>query len=182
MKEDQSEKVARLGKRGHFNIKVRDEIIKAIEEGVPRNVIVYQYGVARSTLCEWMRDHGSASYHRTKRGRHFTEVQKRSIVRLVEQGSLTPHVARKTYGISGNTLSNWLRASFKENVDLAVDQPDVMKKTPVKQPEETDPEKQALQKALEEAQMKIRALNTLIDVAEDQFKIAIRKKPGARQS
>jgi hypothetical protein len=45
-----------------------------------------------------------------------------------------------------------------------------------------DPEKKALQKALEEAQLKIKALNTLIDVAEDQFKIPIRKKPGAKQS
>ena len=40
----------------------------------------------------------------------------------------------------------------------------------------------ALKKALEEAELKIKALNTLIDVAEDQFKIPIRKKPGARQS
>jgi hypothetical protein len=40
----------------------------------------------------------------------------------------------------------------------------------------------ALKKALEEAELKIKALNTLIDVAEDQFKITIRKKPGAKQS
>jgi hypothetical protein len=45
-----------------------------------------------------------------------------------------------------------------------------------------DPEKEALKKALEAAQLKISALNTLIDVAEDQFKIRIRKKAGARQS
>jgi hypothetical protein len=57
-----------------------------------------------------------------------------------------------------------------------------MEKKPSEQPEEADPEKQALKKALEEAQLKISALNTLIDVAEDQFKITIRKKPGARQS
>ena len=40
----------------------------------------------------------------------------------------------------------------------------------------------ALQKALEEAELKIKALNTLIDVAEEQLKIDIRKKSGARQS
>ena len=40
---------------------------------------------------------------------------------------------------------------------------------------------EALKKALEEAELKIKALNTLIDVAEEQFKIAIRKKPGAKQ-
>jgi transposase len=56
-----------------------------------------------------------------------------------------------------------------------------MEKKPTEEPDLPDPEKQALKKALDEAQMKIRALNTLIDVAEDQFKIAIRKKPGARQ-
>jgi transposase len=39
-----------------------------------------------------------------------------------------------------------------------------------------------LQKALEEAELKIKALNTLIDVAEEQLKIDIRKKSGAKQS
>ena len=41
---------------------------------------------------------------------------------------------------------------------------------------------EALQKALEEAELKIKALNTLIDVAEEQLKIDIRKKSGAKQS
>jgi len=41
---------------------------------------------------------------------------------------------------------------------------------------------EALQKALEETELKIKALNTLIDVAEEQLKIDIRKKSGARQS
>ena len=39
-----------------------------------------------------------------------------------------------------------------------------------------------LQEALEYEQLKNRALNTLIDVAEEQLKISIRKKSGARQS
>ncbi|WP_281225945.1 hypothetical protein [Flavobacterium aquiphilum] len=34
---------------------------------------------------------------------------------------------------------------------------------------------EALQKALEEAELKIKALNTLIDVAEEQLKIDIKK-------
>ena len=36
-------------------------------------------------------------------------------------------------------------------------------------------------KALEEAELKIRALNTMIDMAEEQLKIEIRKKSGAKQ-
>jgi hypothetical protein len=44
-----------------------------------------------------------------------------------------------------------------------------MKKQADPLPSQEDPEKKALQKALEEAQLKIKALNTLIDVAEDKF-------------
>jgi hypothetical protein len=39
----------------------------------------------------------------------------------------------------------------------------------------------ALEKLLEDAQMKNVALETLIDVAEEQLKIQIRKKPGPKQ-
>ena len=45
-----------------------------------------------------------------------------------------------------------------------------------------EPEKESLEKALKEAELKIKALNTLIDVAEEQLKIDIRKKSGAKQS
>jgi len=40
----------------------------------------------------------------------------------------------------------------------------------------------ALQKALEMANLKIKALDTMIDIAEEQLKIDIRKKSGAKQS
>jgi transposase len=39
-----------------------------------------------------------------------------------------------------------------------------------------------LQQQLADEKLKVAALNTLIDVAEEQLKINIRKKPGARQS
>ena len=48
--------------------------------------------------------------------------------------------------------------------------------------QDLQPTNEALKKQLEEAQLKIAALNTLIDVAEEQLKINIRKKPGAKQS
>jgi hypothetical protein len=38
-----------------------------------------------------------------------------------------------------------------------------------------------LTKQLSEAKLKIKALETMIDIAEQQFKISIRKKSGAKQ-
>ncbi len=39
-----------------------------------------------------------------------------------------------------------------------------------------------LEKALAEAELKILALNTMIDIAENHFNIPIRKKPGTKRS
>lgn len=46
----------------------------------------------------------------------------------------------------------------------------------------TEQQVKELQQALAEAEFKIKALDTLIDIAEEQLKINIRKKSGARQS
>ena len=43
-------------------------------------------------------------------------------------------------------------------------------------------EVEKLQKELEEARLYARLLNTMIDIAEEQFEIPIRKKPGAKRS
>jgi len=54
---------------------------------------------------------------------------------------------------------------------------------PQKKSTESDSDQvRALKKALTESQMQNKALNTLIDVAEEMLKIDIRKKPGAKQS
>lgn len=183
MKKDENvEVMARFSERGHFQISVRDEIIKAIENGVPRSVFTKRYGVCRSTLSSWMRDHGSLEYQAKRRGKHLSKVEKETILRLIQQGQLTTHQARKTYGIGGDVLDQWLKAAMRKNPDLVIDSQNAMKKKAAEQPDTADPEKRALEKALQEAQLKIQALNTLIDVAEEQFKIAIRKKPGAKQS
>jgi len=181
-KKDEGLRSVQENKRVHFESGLREELIRQIEAGTPRSVICYQYGVSRAAVSKWMSNHGSAEYQRKHHRAHLTQVEKRSVVRSVARGELTPYAARKAYGISGATLNRWLKESMKENTELSCSDPFEMKEKPAEQPGLPDPEKEALKKALEEAQLKISALNTLIDVAEDQFKIAIRKKAGARQS
>jgi hypothetical protein len=49
-------------------------------------------------------------------------------------------------------------------------------------PSTNNQETQSIQRALEEANLKIKALNTMIDIAEEQLKIDIRKNSGTKQS
>lgn len=83
---------------------------------------------------------------------------------------------------SGSLINQWIKRFKRENSELR-DFPSLdMSKN--QQTSETSEalELQALKKALAEADLKIRALDTMIDIAEDQLKIDIRKKSGARQS
>lgn len=85
---------------------------------------------------------------------------------------------------SDHTIRDWLREEKRKNADLRVSNSlKVPKNKDVKKPLGADLPKdvKALQRQLEEAQLRIAALNTLIDVAEEQLNIDIRKKPGARQ-
>jgi transposase-like protein len=165
----------KVGKR--YDPVAIQKIVEAIEGGMARAEVCLLYGLSRSTISNWMLEYGSASYKVSKQG-HLNNAQKRSMIRAIREGRMTLQEAKLAYNIkSYSVVLNLLRQN-QENSDLG---DDMKPKTNAANNQE-DAEKKALQKALEEAQLKIKALNTLIDVAEDQFKIPIRKKPGAKRS
>jgi transposase len=95
---------------------------------------------------------------------------------------MTVREAMIAYRVSSSTINCWIKAYKGEKGELA----SIMgtkNSSKDKQGEDfSDKEKESLKKALQQAQLQVQALNTLIDVAEDKFKIAIRKKAGAKQS
>jgi transposase len=110
---------------------------------------------------------------------------KRSVVRAVQSGRLSVKEAQQAYGIkTEKTIKAWTEQLNQENDELAIVNDSLMKNKKPSKGSSTDNNQdiKALQRALEEAQLKVAALNTLIDVAEVQLKINIRKKPGAKQS
>jgi transposase len=160
------------------------EIVKSIERGVPRIHITRDHGIAKSVLANWMRDYGSPSYQASKQG-HISQQEKRSIVRAIQEGRMTIYEARIAYRVNSTvTITKWIKESKRENAELVASNAGLMANKEQNQQPDPDPKKalaEALKK-LEEAELKVKALNTLIDVAEEQFKISIRKKAGARQS
>lgn len=173
----------KIGSR-HYDKKFIQSIVNQRENGESCHVLARDNGVPKTTIETWMRQHGSVAWHKQKK-QSFTALQKRTIVRAVLQGALTERAAMAQYGIKGHaTIRHW-RATLLKNGDLSG-----QNLLPLEEQVNPSPswsgnesaEIKALKKALAEAQLKVHALETLVDVAEDMFKIDIRKKLGARQS
>jgi hypothetical protein len=100
------------------------------------------------------------------------------MIRAIREGRMTLQEAKLAYHMKSYTAALNILRQEGEKSELGV----LMDTKSNNVPQEEDEEKKVLRKALEEAELKIKALNTLIDVAEDQLKVPIRKKPGAKQS
>jgi transposase-like protein len=168
------------GNRGQFNKQVILQIVRSVERGATRSEIVKRYGVAKSTLSGWMQQYGSPAWQASQKP--LSQADRRSMVRAVEEGRMTLNEAKLAFNLKSiQAVRGYLRQAEKEKAELrrlSV----LMDKNEARQEAISSEDAVALKKALEEAELKIKALNTLIDIAEEEFKIAIRKKPGARQS
>jgi transposase len=171
---------SREHKQNRYDKRLILKIVKEVENGLPRKEANRIYGLGKASLDGWMREHGSPEYHQNIKRRSYTNLQKRTIVTAIEQGRSTIKEAKTAYNIKNeNIIRSWLLQYKSEKVEICIANTFQMAK---EKSSSKDLEKEALQKALQEAELKIKALNTLIDVAEDQLKIDIRKKSGAKQS
>lgn len=123
----------------------------------------------------------------------FTREQRMAIVREYETSSLTCAELAAKYGFkSPSMIATWrkrlqkppvyLQMSKKSCTFAAAIKPQVADEEPMKKrtPEELEAEVKRLTKELEWVKLQNKALNTLIDIAEEQG-IRIRKKSGAKQ-
>lgn len=170
--------VERASKREKFDKRIIQHIVNLIESGMLQKAAAQKYGAHPDTVRLWLNKYGSAVYQETRR-KVFTISQKRSIVRSVH-GGMSVIEAQRTFNISSpGIIRKWLREFTEENSEISLAKVSQMSK----KPKEIVPANiLALQKALDEANLKIKALDTLIDVAEEKLQINIRKKSGARQS
>ena len=86
----------------------------------------------------------------------------------------------KDFHLPSSTIYGWIRKFASENHNIEPQ----MKKTVPPTPEDyakLQAEVARLQKALKDANMRAEFYDTMIDVAEEMFKISIRKKAGPKQ-
>ena len=116
-----------------------------------------------------------------KKVNYYSDVFKEMVVKEVLDGLISKEEARRKYGLKGSSsVLNWIR-KFEEPKTRPMKTKGKLVKSGNSQ-EELEAENQRLKQELEMEQLRTRALNVMIDIAEDKFKIPIRKKPGAKQS
>lgn len=171
----------RYHSKGNYDRRFILEVIKEIEEGLPVQAACTKYHLNKASVRRWLSDPGFR--HFKSRRRFFSVVDKRSIVRAIRREGLNYKEAAIAFQISVKAIQNWEKEFAAENAELGTCNQETLNKKKTEPPVSTDNEQmQQLRHQLAEARLKIAALNTLIDVAEQQLKIEIRKKPGARQS
>lgn len=104
-----------------------------------------------------------------------------AILDLVSNKESDSFVARK-YGLRSNTFSRFKYELLEMNGYFRILDSMKNRSKPNKTAEELAAENEELKKALELSVMKVAALETLIDVVDNQLNIDIRKKGGSKQS
>lgn len=113
-----------------------------------------------------------------KKHQRFSETFKRQVVQEVLSGSISKEACRRKYGIGGKSnIAKWI-------LKFTGAKPIVPMSKRIKN-EEVDRlrlENERLKAALEREKLKTEAYRTMIEIAEETFKIPIEKKSGAKQS
>jgi transposase-like protein len=149
-------------------------IVAEVERGASRKALCRQHGMSSTTLDEWMTRYGSSAYHQNKK-KSFTKTHRNAIARAILEGRMSVGEAAVSNGVRQTTISSWVKQKLAEEAAFMVANPEVMPSN------NTVPDK-AIADELARALLKIKALETMIDIAEQEFKICIRKKSGAKQS
>jgi polyhydroxyalkanoate synthesis regulator phasin len=111
----------------------------------------------------------------------ISKSKKRWIVREIESGRMTIGEAKELVSSFSKAPDALIRKWQKQySSDLQLTLP-VMTEKEKQKLEAAHKRLKELEKQLEDAQMKNIALETMIDIAEEQLKISIRKKSGPKQ-
>lgn len=115
---------------------------------------------------------------------HFTDELKLQVVQEYLETDLSQVELQKKYGIKGNaSILNWMRKfGLQEPKENLIEIRHAMsKETETSHERELESKIKELEKLLEHEKLRTTALNTMIDIAERELKISIRKKSGAKR-
>lgn len=151
----------------------KERIVKEIEStDITINEVKKKYKISTYTLKRWLKAFGTSDKLPVTCVT-LPMLEKRQILNELATGKLTRTEALKRYKINETTLAKW---SKRYSIELAKqNEPGAMSKST----QFDSPDKESRQ--IEELRLKVAALETMIDIAEKEFNIPIRKKYGSKQ-
>ena len=168
-------------KRQRYHLKFIKKVVNEVEEGATQNSVSLKYKIGLATIGRWMKKYGSKEYLVNRSPQSYPDSLKRQVIHSITKSGMSIKEACIVYNIkSESTINNWLLGKYNYNNDICLENVIslAMSKKP-RTPEELEID--ALKKALAESEFKVVALNTMIDIAEKNLDIEIRKKSGSKQ-
>lgn len=111
----------------------------------------------------------------------YDEAFKRDVIRQIEFRQITEKEAIQRFDIvGGKAVIKYWRKKYSSDI-TTVSPTEIMNQPEDKDLTEIEKQKKELEKALELANLKIIGLETMIDIAEKELEINIRKKSGTKQ-
>lgn len=128
--------------------------------------------------------------HKTKKVKRYSERFKQELLSEISAGLLSKSEAIRKYGVSKNIIAYWSRAygvsSGIERIDLPLGVMDSKEKDQaLPLPDDVVALKQRLgelEVKLRAAELRAEAAEMIIDIAEKEFGLDMRKKSGTKQS
>lgn len=159
------------GKR--YSKEFKFSVLSELRSGVTQVFLMRKYGMSNATLIQWIRRYGTPDIQCQRKP--ITDQQRREGARAILEGRMTVTEVMSVYEIvSKASITRWIKDYKKETFELTTANQVSNKQIAVST-------NGSVLEELSYARLKIAALETMIDVAEEQFKISIRKKPGAKQ-
>jgi transposase len=159
----------------HFSKEQRIKVVQEIESGqLTRKEAMEKYNiVGHGTLNSWLLQYGSNPEGVVNK-QYKKADQRLAAYKIITGESILDDIARSMQ-VARGTVSKWVR-KYKSDVQQKTSSA-VKEKLPARI---THQEKDQ-QKEIEELKLKVAGLEMMIDIAEKELKIDIRKKPGTKR-
>ena len=114
----------------------------------------------------------------------FSEEFKQAMLKLVVEGQLTAVEVCREYGVSRTSMYRWLNSLSTNNNNLDQSKASNLSKSESEKSkiELLNQRIAMLEKSLDREKLRSEAYETMIEIAEKEFRIQIGKKSGAKQS
>lgn len=114
-------------------------------------------------------------------GQMGQEEKRREAVGEYEKGGITVRGLARKHGLSSTTLHRWIKQAEAGGGIEELERRELAGEMSVRQKRELPADVKRLRKELEEARLHNELLNAMIDIAEGEMGVEIRKKPGAKR-